>query len=89
MLFAEGSAVGEVTSGSYVPHLQRSIAMAYLPKNFTVPVGTELLVDLRGTKVPAKVVPLPFYTRPKVLNRREPHHERIRPACATPPRTSG
>jgi aminomethyltransferase len=65
MLFAEGSAIGEVTSGSYVPHLQRSIAMAYLPTNFTPP-GTELLVDLRGAKVPAKVVPLPFYTRPKV-----------------------
>ena len=65
MLFAEGSAIGEVTSGSYVPHLQRSIAMAYLPARFAV-VGTELLADLRGTKVPAKVVPLPFYTRPKV-----------------------
>ena len=64
MLFAEGSALGEVTSGSYVPHLQQSIAMAYLPKRFT-PIGTELLVDLRGTKVPAAVVPLPFYTRPK------------------------
>ena len=65
MLFAEGSAIGEVTSGSYVPHLQRSIAMAYLPTNFTA-IGTELLVDLRGTKVPAKVVTLPFYTRPKL-----------------------
>ena len=64
MLFAEGSALGEVTSGSYVPHLQQSIAMAYLPKRFT-PIGTELLADLRGTKVPATVVPLPFYTRPK------------------------
>jgi len=64
MLFAEGSAVGIVTSGSYVPHLQQSIAMGYLPKNFS-PVGTELLVDLRGTKVPATVVWLPFYTRSK------------------------
>ena len=64
MLFAEGSAVGLVTSGSYVPHLQQSIAMGYLPKNFS-PVGTELLVDLRGTKVPATVVALPFYTRSK------------------------
>ena len=64
MLFAEGSAVGIVTSGSYVPHLQQSIAMGYLPKNFS-PVGTELLVDLRGTKLPATVVALPFYTRSK------------------------
>ncbi len=64
MVFAEGSAIGEVTSGSYVPHLQQSIAMSYLPTRFT-PLGTELLVDLRGTKVPAKVVALPFYTRSK------------------------
>lgn len=64
MLFAEGSAVGTVTSGSYVPHLQKSIAMAYLPKNFSA-IGTEILADLRGTKVPAKVVSLPFYTRSK------------------------
>ena len=64
MLFAEGSALGEVTSGSYVPHLQQSIAMAYLPKRFAL-IGTVLLVDLRGTKVPATVVPLPFYIRPK------------------------
>ncbi len=65
LLFAEGSSLGVVTSGSYVPHLQQSIAMGYLSQKFTES-GTELLVDLRGTKVPAKVVPLPFYTRPKV-----------------------
>ncbi len=63
-VFADGSAVGTVTSGSYVPHLEKSIAMAYLPKAFAA-VGTPVLIDLKGTKVEAKVVPLPFYKRSK------------------------
>ncbi len=61
-VFVDGSALGAVTSGSFVPHLQKSIAMAYLPKKYAA-VGTPVLIDLRGTKVDAKVVPLPFYRR--------------------------
>ncbi len=64
VVFADGSAIGTVTSGSFVPHLQKSIAMAYLPKGFAA-VGTRVLIDLRGTKVDATVVPLPFYKRSK------------------------
>jgi aminomethyltransferase len=63
-VFVDGSALGTVTSGSFVPHLQKSIAMAYLPKKYAAP-GTPVLIDLRGTKVDAKVVPLPFYKRAK------------------------
>jgi aminomethyltransferase len=62
VVFADGSQIGTVTSGSFVPHLQKSIAMAYLPKAFAAP-GTPVLIDLRGTKVDAKVVALPFYRR--------------------------
>lgn len=63
-VFVDGKALGTVTSGSFVPHLQKSIAMAYLPPNYAAP-GTPVLIDLRGTKVDAKVVPLPFYKRSK------------------------
>lgn len=63
-VFADGSRVGTVTSGSFVPHLQKSIAMAYLPRAFAPP-GTKVEIDLRGTRVPATVVPLPFYKRAK------------------------
>jgi aminomethyltransferase len=63
-VFADGKALGTVTSGSFVPHLQKSIAMAYLPPNYAAP-GTPVLIDLKGTKVDAKVVALPFYRRPK------------------------
>ena len=55
--------VGEVTSGTFGPTLQKSIAMAYVDANFAGE-GTELAADLKGTMNPAKVVKLPFYKRP-------------------------
>jgi aminomethyltransferase len=61
-LFAGGNRVGEVTSGTFSPTLERSIAMGYLPPEFCEP-GTGVEVDIRGKRVPAKVVPLPFYRR--------------------------
>lgn len=54
--------VGRVTSGSFSPTLQRSIAMAYLEPDVTSP-GTSLHVDVRGERLPATVVKLPFYQR--------------------------
>lgn len=54
--------VGEVTSGTLSPTLQKSIAMAYVDANFAAE-GTELQADLKGTLNPAKVVKLPFYKR--------------------------
>jgi len=63
-LFAGEEPVGTVTSGSFVPHLEKSIAMGFVPPMYA-PLGTELLVDVRGTKLPAKVVAMPFYKRSK------------------------
>lgn len=54
--------VGEVTSGTFGPTVQKSIAMAYVDPAVT-PVGTEVTVDLKGTPNAAKVVALPFYKR--------------------------
>jgi aminomethyltransferase len=56
--------VGEVTSGTFSPTLQRPIAMAYVQPT-AQSVGTQLAVDIRGTQYPAAVVPLPFYQRKK------------------------
>lgn len=55
--------VGEVTSGALSPTLGHPIAMAYVDPD-AAEAGTELSLDVRGTAVPARVVPLPFYTRP-------------------------
>jgi aminomethyltransferase len=64
VLAADGAPAGTVTSGSYAPWLDKSIAMGYVAAQVAAP-GTGLLVDIRGTRTPAKVVPLPFYKRPK------------------------
>jgi aminomethyltransferase len=54
--------VGEVTSGTLSPTLGRPIAIAYVPPYLSAP-GTMLEVAVRGSRVPARVVPLPFYRR--------------------------
>ena len=63
-VIADGQPVGEVTSGTLSPTLQKSIAMAYLHAARAIE-GTTLAVDLKGTTIPAKVVKLPFYKRPQ------------------------
>jgi aminomethyltransferase len=57
-----GAKIGQVTSGTASPTLDKSIAMAYVPKNSST-VGTALEVDIRGQRVAAEVVKLPFYKR--------------------------
>ena len=59
-----GNEIGNVTSGSPAPFLKKNIALAYVPPEFSE-VGRELLVEIRGQGVKAKVVPTPFYKRPK------------------------
>jgi len=56
--------VGEVTSGTLSPTLQKSIAMAYVDANHASE-ETQLMVDLKGTLNAAKIVKLPFYKRAK------------------------
>lgn len=57
-----GARVGAVTSGAPSPTLGYPIAMAYVDTALSEP-GQRLHVDVRGTAVPAVVVPLPFYSR--------------------------
>ncbi len=61
---ANGQSVGIVTSGTFAPTLQKTIAMAYVGPAFTSP-GTTCQVDIRGKDETARVVPLPFYRRAK------------------------
>jgi aminomethyltransferase len=59
-----GREIGYVTSGSYAPFLKKNIALAYVPPEFAN-VGSHLKVECRSQGVKAKVVPIPFYKRPK------------------------
>ncbi|MCP2030387.1 aminomethyltransferase [Okibacterium sp. HSC-33S16] len=56
--------VGIVTSGALSPTLGHPIMMAYVDPALSE-VGTELAVDVRGTRIPATVTTLPFYRREK------------------------
>ncbi len=59
-----GTRIGRVTSGTFSPTLEKSIAMGYVPVENSA-VGTRLLIDFRGKTVTAHVVELPFYRRNK------------------------
>jgi aminomethyltransferase len=55
---------GSVTSGTHAPTLGRAIAMAYVAPADGEP-GTILDIEVRDQRVPAEVVALPFYRRPR------------------------
>ena len=62
VVFDGDQQVGRVTSGTFSPTLEKSIAMAYVAA-VQVAAGTALTIDIRGQREPAKVVKLPFYKR--------------------------
>ncbi|HTV56026.1 MAG TPA: glycine cleavage system aminomethyltransferase GcvT [Terriglobia bacterium] len=64
VLSLEGEAIGQVTSGSPAPFLKTNVAMALLPAA-VAESGSDVLVDVRGNRVRAKQVALPFYKRAK------------------------
>ena len=61
-IFAQGNRIGSMTSGTHSPTLDRNIAMGYVLVEFSGP-GQNLQVDIRGRRIDAEVVPLPFYSR--------------------------
>jgi aminomethyltransferase len=63
-VYVNGDKAGVVTSGTQTPFLKKAIGMAYLPADRTQP-GSEFEVDVRGRRVKAAVVPMPFYKRAK------------------------
>lgn len=58
----EATSIGEVTSGTFSPTLQKSIAMAYIARDFAV-IGEHVEADVRGKREPGTIVALPFYKR--------------------------
>ena len=66
-LFApDGTPIGRVTSGGFAPSLDAPVAMGYVAVAYAAP-GTAIEGEVRGRRLPATVVPLPF--RPSTYKR--------------------
>ena len=59
LVFAGEKEVGRVTSGGFSPSLNHPIAMAYVNAAHAAD-GTALTIEVRGKRLPARVVPMPF-----------------------------
>ena len=60
-VIAAGEPAGEVTSGTFSPCLERGIGMAYLRADLAEP-GTEVEIDVRGRRRPARIESRPLYS---------------------------
>ncbi|MBS1595317.1 MAG: glycine cleavage system aminomethyltransferase GcvT [Bacteroidetes bacterium] len=56
---ADGNEIGEVTSGTQSPTLNKAIGLGYVKTEFSA-IGTEIFIDIRNSRVKAKVVKTPF-----------------------------
>ncbi len=63
-ILKDNLAVGHVTSGTFSPTLEKSIALGYVPTQMAQN-GAQFLIDVRGRQLRADVVPIPFYKRKK------------------------
>lgn len=61
-LYDQERRIGELTSGSHSPTLHKNIGMGYVEASSAV-TGKPLQVDIRGKRVAAQIVALPFYKR--------------------------
>lgn len=58
-IFKDGEALGEVTSGTVSPMLEKGIGLGYVKKGFTK-IGTSIEIEIRKKMVPAVIVKPPF-----------------------------
>lgn len=57
-VLVDGEPVGSVTSGNYSPVLEHGIAMGFVRPGLDD--GTAVEVDVRGSRLPGRLVPMPF-----------------------------
>ena len=61
-VYAGDKKIGITTSGTHCPYLKTAVAMAIIDAEYTE-IGTSIEVEVRGRKVAAEVVKLPFYKK--------------------------
>ena len=60
VLAAGGEVIGETTSGTFSPTLKQGIALALIDTAAEVAESGEVAIEVRGRRLAANVVPLPF-----------------------------
>ncbi|WP_199614371.1 glycine cleavage system aminomethyltransferase GcvT [Paenibacillus alkalitolerans] len=60
----DGTAIGEVTTGTQSPTLKTNLGLALIDSRHAA-LDNEVLVDIRGKQLRAKIVKAPFYRRSK------------------------
>lgn len=63
-VFSGDKKIGITTSGTHCPYLKAPVAMALLDRAYAE-CGAQVEAEVRGRRVAAEVVPLPFYKRPR------------------------
>jgi aminomethyltransferase len=61
-IYANDQKIGALTSGAPSPTLNKNIGMGYVEASHAV-VGTIVHIDIRGKRIAAQIVALPFYKR--------------------------
>lgn len=61
-VWAGGEQVGELTSGTFSPTFGRGVGLGYVRAEYAKP-GTQLEIEVRGERHPARVVKKPLYRR--------------------------
>jgi aminomethyltransferase len=60
----DGESIGEVTSGTMSPMLNKGIGMGYVKKSSS-DVGSDISIGIRNKQIPATIVKPPFYKTSK------------------------
>ncbi len=62
IVLKDGQPIGQVTSGTFSPTLEKAIAMAFVSVDLAQ-IGATVDIDIRGKNEVATIVALPFYSR--------------------------
>jgi aminomethyltransferase len=65
-VYSDSALIGEVTTGTQSPTLKRNLGLALIDIFYTDP-GTEVWVEIRGSRLKAKIVKAPFYKKGAIL----------------------
>lgn len=61
-VLVDGEPAGRVTSGTFSPTFEKALGMAYVSAEIAEP-GRRVEIEVRGRRLPARLVALPFYRR--------------------------